>query len=249
MTPALLADLVRSFADDVLTRRGLDPAVLPATVAVRRPRDPRRGDYATNVALQTAPKAGVAPRQFAEWLAEALAASPAVHTAEVAGPGFVNLRLATGVRADIIRRILEAPPIADHPVPSDPAEAGASAELRTVQHAHARLAALARNAADLGISCQDAALELLEHEREVELIWMLSEFGRIAAADRPGRLLRYLTELAQHRHDFTDTCRMLPMGDEEPSPRHAARLALGEATRRVLADGLRLLGATAPERM
>ncbi|HEX2300480.1 MAG TPA: arginine--tRNA ligase, partial [Pseudonocardiaceae bacterium] len=59
MTPAVLADLVRFFADDVLTRRGIDPAVLPAEVTVRPPRDPHRGDYATNVVLQTARKAGV----------------------------------------------------------------------------------------------------------------------------------------------------------------------------------------------
>lgn len=249
----MLADLVRSFADDVLTRRGLDPAVLPAAVAVRRPRDPRRGDYATNVALQTAPKAGIEPRRFAGWLAEALATSPAVDTAEVADPGFVNLRLVPGVRAQLVRQILEAPRLVDRPEPASPDPAGPgpadSGELRAVQYAHARLAALARNAADLGISCQGAALELLEHEREIELIWLLGEFPRTAAPGRPDRLLRYLAELAQHPHDFTDICRMLPMGDEEPSPRHAARLALGEATRRVLAEGLCLLGADAPERM
>jgi len=42
---------------------------------------------------------------------------------------------------------------------------------------------------------------------------------------------------------------VLPMGDEEPAPIHAARLLLVEATKTVLANGLRLLGVTAPERM
>jgi arginyl-tRNA synthetase len=65
VTPAALAELVRSVAHDVLTGRGLDPAVLPATVTVERPRDPEHGDYATNLALQAAKKAAVAPREFA----------------------------------------------------------------------------------------------------------------------------------------------------------------------------------------
>ncbi|GAA3433914.1 hypothetical protein GCM10018954_035180 [Kutzneria kofuensis] len=53
--------------------------MLPAEVTVERPRNPEHGDYATNLALQVAKKAGVAPRDFAGWLAEALtsqAASP-----------------------------------------------------------------------------------------------------------------------------------------------------------------------------
>ncbi|MGH3930538.1 MAG: DALR anticodon-binding domain-containing protein, partial [Pseudonocardiaceae bacterium] len=50
-------------------------------------------------------------------------------------------------------------------------------------------------------------------------------------------------------HIFSDTCRMLPMGDEEPGPGHAARLALCQATRQVLANGLGLLSTSAPERM
>lgn len=242
----MLADLVRSFADDVLTRRGIDPAVLPATVTVRRPRDPHRGDYTTNVALQTAGRAGVDPHEFAGWLAEALATSPAVHSAEVAGPGFLNLRLAGETRAEIVRRLLAAPPGATG-VQQPPA--GCGDRLHVVQLAHARLASLARNAADLAIMAEDAPLELLEDAREAELIRALGDFPRVAALGEPRRLLRYLEELARYQHNFTDVCRMLPMGDEEPGPLHAARLALGEATRRVLAEGLRLLGANAPERM
>jgi arginyl-tRNA synthetase len=50
-------------------------------------------------------------------------------------------------------------------------------------------------------------------------------------------------------HTFSETCPVLPVGDEQPSPVHAARLALCEATRQVLANGLNLLGVCAPERM
>jgi arginyl-tRNA synthetase len=122
-----------------------------------------------------------------------------------------------------------------------------------VQYAHARLASLARNAADLEISSHGAQLGLLSHEREGELIRTLGEFPRIVASAaqlrEPHRVARYLEQLAGDYHRFYDTCRVLPLGDEEPGPRHAARLALSEATRQVLANGLGLLGVSAPERM
>jgi arginyl-tRNA synthetase len=118
---------------------------------------------------------------------------------------------------------------------------------------HARLAALTRNAADLGISWETVQLGLLDHEREGELIRTLGEFPRIvvlaARLREPRRVARYLDELTDAYHRFSDICRVLPMGEERPSPRHAARLALCQATRQVLANGLGLLGLSAPERM
>jgi arginyl-tRNA synthetase len=106
VTPALLADLVRATASEVLTRRGLDPAALPADVGVERPRNPEHGDYATNVALRTAKKVGVAPRELAGWLADALGTQDGVAGAEVAGPGFINLRLAADAQGGIVREVL-----------------------------------------------------------------------------------------------------------------------------------------------
>ena len=70
MTPALLDDLVRAAASEVLAVRGLDPAALPADAGVERPRNPAHGEYATSVALRTAGRIGVAPRELAGWLAE-----------------------------------------------------------------------------------------------------------------------------------------------------------------------------------
>jgi arginyl-tRNA synthetase len=548
VTPAALAELVRSVAHDVLTSRGLDPAVLPTTVTVERPRDPEHGDYATNLALQTAKLAGVAPRELGGWLAEALAQHPGVGSAEVAGPGFLNLRLAADAQGEIVAQVLAAgarfgagqdlagrrvnlefvsanptgplhlgaarwaavgdalgriltfagaavtreyyfndtgaqidrfvaslvAAASGQPIPADgyrgdyiddiaaevlrrepgalqapdrdevfrrvgvglmfdtikrslhefgtdfdvwfheqslhdsgavdaavarlkdsgalyfadgawwlhsseygddkdrpviksdgapayiagdvayyldkrargfdlcvyllgadhhgyiarlkavaaalgedPAtvevligqlvnlvregtaarmskragtvvtmedlveavgvDAARYALIRSshassididldlwskrtndnpvfyVQYAHARLASLARNAADLGISSKDAQLGLLGHEREGELIRTLGEFPRIVASAaqlrEPHRVARYLEQLAGAYHRFYDTCRILPLGDEQPGPRHAARLALSEATRQVLANGLGLLGVSAPERM
>ncbi|MBV9013246.1 MAG: hypothetical protein JO272_14560 [Pseudonocardiales bacterium] len=271
MTPAALAELVRSLAHDVLTSRGLDPAALPATVTVQRPRNPQHGDYASAVALQAGGRAGVAPRELAGALAQALARCRGVRSAEVAGPGFLNLRLTAQAQGAILAQVLMAGEgfgaLQGRPTPG---LAGLE-ELPTVhaaQYAHARLAALARHAADLKISCVGAQLELLEHEREGELIRMLGEFPRIAAAasravsgaasgaaSKTGalgqvrRLARYLEQLASAYHRFDGSCRVLPMGDEQPSPRHAARLALCQATRQVLADGLSVLGLSAPERM
>ncbi|MEV6602861.1 arginine--tRNA ligase [Kutzneria sp. NPDC051319] len=108
MTPAALADLVRTTAVDVLTSRGLDIAVLPAEVTVERPRNPEHGDYATNLALQVSKKLGIQSRDFAGWLAEALAKQDGVAAAEVAGPGFLNLRLDADAQGSLVREVLTA---------------------------------------------------------------------------------------------------------------------------------------------
>ena len=122
-----------------------------------------------------------------------------------------------------------------------------------VQYAHARLAALARNAAELGLIASTEHLELLTHEKEGTLIRNLGEFSRVlktaAAMREPHRVSRYLEDLAGDYHRFYDSCRVLPLGDEAPNDLHAARLALCQATRQVIANGLAILGVTAPERM
>ncbi len=122
-----------------------------------------------------------------------------------------------------------------------------------VQYAHARLAALARNAAELGLIPSTEHLELLTHEKEGTLIRNLGEFPRVlktaAALREPHRVSRYLEDLAGDYHRFYDSCRVLPQGDEAPTDLHTARLALCQATRQVIANGLAILGVTAPERM
>ena len=122
-----------------------------------------------------------------------------------------------------------------------------------VQYAHARLCALARNAADLGIAADTAHLDLLSHDKEGTLIRNLGEFPRVlqsaAQLREPHRVCRYLEDLAGDYHRFYDSCRVLPMGDEEAGDLHQARLALCEATRQVIANGLGILGVSAPERM
>ena len=122
-----------------------------------------------------------------------------------------------------------------------------------VQYAHARLSALARNAAELGLSPSTEHLDLLTHDKEGTLIRNLGEFPRVlktaAALREPHRVSRYLEDLAGDYHRFYDSCRVLPQGDEAPNDLHAARLALCQATRQVIANGLAILGVSAPERM
>ncbi|ANI41265.1 arginine--tRNA ligase [Mycolicibacterium vaccae] len=122
-----------------------------------------------------------------------------------------------------------------------------------VQYAHARLSALARNAAELGVAPDTAHLDLLTHDKEGTLIRNIGEFPRVlqtaANLREPHRVSRYLEDLAGDYHRFYDSCRVLPQGDEEPGDLHAARLALCAATRQVIANGLAILGVSAPERM
>jgi arginyl-tRNA synthetase len=127
-----------------------------------------------------------------------------------------------------------------------------------VQYAHARLASLGRNAAELGIVLPPPAeidYGLLGHEREGDLLRSLGEFPRVVAAAAelraPHRVARYLEELAGTYHRFYDDCRVLPSehADSPPPELVHARLALCEATRTVLENGLGLLGVSAPDRM
>ncbi len=124
-----------------------------------------------------------------------------------------------------------------------------------VQYAHARVSSILRNGAELGLgpAGDDFDPALLDHEKEGELLRALAEFPRVVTAAaqlrEPHRVARYLEETAATYHRFYDTCRVLPMGDEEPNDLHRARLLLVAATRTVLANGLALLGVSAPERM
>ncbi|MBC3178548.1 arginine--tRNA ligase [Corynebacterium lujinxingii] len=106
MTPAELATTVKEAASRVLAAHDLDASVVPDTVTVERPRNPEHGDYATNIALQVAKKAGTNPRDLAGWLADDLSSDPAIDAAEVAGPGFINLRLAAGAQGQLVAKVL-----------------------------------------------------------------------------------------------------------------------------------------------
>ena len=124
-----------------------------------------------------------------------------------------------------------------------------------VQYAHARIAAVLRNATELNISSALADFDpaQLSHDRENELLGSLAQFPRIVASAaelrEPHRVARYLEELAGVYHGFYADCRVLPLGDESAAAVHSARAALCAATKQTLKNGLQLLGVSAPERM
>lgn len=92
---------------DQMTAEGLLPEGLEtANVAVEPPRDPLHGDMATNAAMVLAKPAGKKPRDIAEALAEKLRADDRITEADVAGPGFLNLRLAPAVWQGVVGTVL-----------------------------------------------------------------------------------------------------------------------------------------------
>ncbi len=100
---ALVVDQLSAMADAGDLPAGLDMGA----VAVEPPRDAAHGDMATNAAMVLAKPAGLKPRDIAETLAGRLAADDRIDTVEVAGPGFLNLRLADHVWAGVVERVLD----------------------------------------------------------------------------------------------------------------------------------------------
>jgi arginyl-tRNA synthetase len=99
---SLVITALHAMMDQGALPKGLDLAA----VAVEPPRDPAHGDMATNAAMVLSKPAGLPPRAIAEGLAAHLAADPRITAAEVAGPGFLNLRLAPAVWQGLVRDVL-----------------------------------------------------------------------------------------------------------------------------------------------
>jgi arginyl-tRNA synthetase len=121
-----------------------------------------------------------------------------------------------------------------------------------VQYAHARTANVIKNAEAVGITLGTFVPELLDSETETVLLTALGDFPRVVAQAavlyEPHRVARYLEELAGHFHRWYDNCRVIPPGDEPVTDVNRTRLWLDVATKTVLANGLRLLGVSAPDR-
>jgi arginyl-tRNA synthetase len=94
--------LVISALDQMVQSGDLPSGLDTANVAVEPPRDPLHGDMATNAAMVLSKPAGLKPREIADKLALVLAADPRITTAEVAGPGFLNMRLAASVWQGVV---------------------------------------------------------------------------------------------------------------------------------------------------
>ena len=103
---AQVIEMIGGLADDGVVPAGMDFANL----AVEAPRDPSHGDVATNAALVLTKQARMKPRDIAAPLAERLAGLEAVTAADIAGPGFINLRLADDFWRDRLGDVLAAGP-------------------------------------------------------------------------------------------------------------------------------------------
>ena len=121
-----------------------------------------------------------------------------------------------------------------------------------VQYAHARICSLLKTLADEGHAVPkvgEVDVTLASSAEEIALIKELSVFCeeiRLAARDYdPSHINRYLVELAAAFHKFYNACRI--KGEAEELVR--VRLLLAESTRRVLSNGLAIIGCTAPEKM
>ncbi|MDQ0825212.1 arginyl-tRNA synthetase [Arthrobacter sp. B2I5] len=122
-----------------------------------------------------------------------------------------------------------------------------------VQYAHARSRGAARNAVDAGVDRSAFEASLLDHATENELLSYLGSYPSIVAKAaelrEPHRVARHLEAIAGAYHRWYDACRIAPMGDEAVTDLNRTRLWLNDATSQVLANGLDLLGVSAPERM
>ncbi|WP_312007311.1 arginine--tRNA ligase [Nocardioides alcanivorans] len=170
--------------------------------------------------------------------------------------------LAEEIGVDALRYSLGRYP-ADSPLVLDVAEitkASNDNPVYYVQYGHARTCRMMENAKDLGMRTAAEALAdfdpaLLAHELEGTLLRALAEYPRVVASAaelrEPHRIARYLEDTTSSFNKWYDAkeCRMLPQGDEPVTPVNEARLVLVAAVRTVLANGLDLLGVSAPERM
>lgn len=161
--------------------------------------------------------------------------------------------LARSLGADATAWALLRPPAEDAPR-TDPAAHLAQREdnpLFRVRYAHARSRALLRNAHDLGL--EPGAESGRRDPAETELLGLIADFPRtVEAAARhgaPDRVARLLERTADAFLRFHDECPALPKGEEKPSAVHGARLALADAAGTVLANGLTLLGISAPRHL
>lgn len=81
---------------------------VPESVTIERPRQKGHGDYATNVALQLAKKAGVPPRELAAKIVAELGAYDGIAAVDIAGPGFLNITVDAGAQGEVAARIVAA---------------------------------------------------------------------------------------------------------------------------------------------
>ncbi len=209
----MIRDDLASAVHDSLAALGVDP--LPERVSLERPARPEHGDWSTNVALAVAKRAGRNPRELATQLVDHLRAAPPAHVTEVelAGPGFVNFRLAPAWLHDVLTDVVErgvdgyAAPDLGHGIivnvefvsanPTGPVHAG---HARGAAHGDALARLLERTG-------HVVTREFYVNDRGVQM----EKFGASLAARKAGKALpedgyrgEYVTEWAEAMPDGVD---------------------------------------------
>jgi arginyl-tRNA synthetase len=109
VTPEQLSTTIVDVLTTLAERGDLTlPDGVPTTVTVERPRNKEHGDYATNVALQLAKKAGLNPRALAELVQQGLLDSDGIDAVDVAGPGFLNITVSAGAQGQVAADVVAA---------------------------------------------------------------------------------------------------------------------------------------------
>jgi arginyl-tRNA synthetase len=233
MTPADLADAIVAAVRSAVADGVVDVPV-PASVTVERPRRPEHGDYATPVALQLSGEARRPPHELAEVLAAHLRARTSgtgVADVAVAGPGFLNIRLAAHALGEIARTVVRAGAaygcagvstgkdavVARRVLPATPGGSLSALErgdftrptgelsVSSAQFAHARCCSLLRHASELGmpLDVDGADVALLTHPREIDLLRQLGEMPRVAALSTESHAPQ---RLSRYLEDLADGC-------------------------------------------
>lgn len=118
------------------------------------------------------------------------------------------------------------------------------------QYAHARISSILRSAEEQGFSASDAQLDLLQAEKEIDVLKKMGDFPQVVAdaakIRSPHRVATYIQELAATFHSFYNAEKVLDATNEDMT---RARLALITAVRTTIANALRLIGVSAPEKM
>ena len=110
MTPQELAQYVRFAVESAINSGDFKIATseIPDEIVVERPKNPDHGDWATNIALQISKKVGLNPRATAEVLIPLISKAPGIESADIAGPGFINVKLSAASQGELARSIVLA---------------------------------------------------------------------------------------------------------------------------------------------
>ncbi|WP_394159468.1 arginine--tRNA ligase [Galactobacter valiniphilus] len=157
--------------------------------------------------------------------------------------------------SDALRYSLERVP-ADSPITVDPEllkKASNDNPVFYIQYAHARSRQAARQAEARGVDRSVFDASLLTDPTENELLAALGQFPSVvagaAASREPHRVARHIEAVASAYHSWYAACRITPVGEDAVEPVHNTRLWLNDAATQVIANGLDLLGVSAPEKM